>query len=353
MNVPPIPGVRKVAVLRANAVGDFVMALPALEALRHAYPGAEIVLLGAPWHVDFLRHRPGPVDRAIALPPIPGITVSEDSARSRHVSDRFLAEMREERFDLAVQMHGGGKNSNPFIRALRARITIGSRAHDAPPLDHSIPYVYFQHETMRCLEIVSLAGAKTFSLEPSLTPTGADLSEAESVLPPSDLPLAVLHPGAQDPRRRWPPRDFAAVGDALVRAGARVAVTGTAGEREVVNAVLTGMREIAIDLCDRLSLGGLTGLLSRAAVVVANDTGPRHVAAAVGAPTTSIYWCFNMVNAGPLTRLRHRPHVSWRLTCPVCGLLNTATRCPHDVSFVADVPADEVVASALALLRGE
>lgn len=60
---PRFEGVRKIAVLRANALGDYVFSLPALDALRAAYPQAEIVLLGQPWHARFLAGRPGPLDR--------------------------------------------------------------------------------------------------------------------------------------------------------------------------------------------------------------------------------------------------------------------------------------------------
>src|SRR2546430_14707651 len=69
-----VPGVRRIAVLRANALGDFIFALPALEALRAAYPQAEIVLLAKKWHATFLQGRPGPVDRVIVVPPYPGVS---------------------------------------------------------------------------------------------------------------------------------------------------------------------------------------------------------------------------------------------------------------------------------------
>jgi ADP-heptose:LPS heptosyltransferase len=83
--------------------------------------------------------------------------------------------------------------------------------------------------------------------------------------------------------------------------------------------------------------------------VVSNDSGPLHLAASVGAATAGIFWCFNLINCGPLTRSRHRPSASWRLTCPVCGIDCTQGRCVHRASFVADVPTEEVVASALDL----
>ena len=237
------PDVRKIAVLRVNGLGDFISAVPALEALRAAYPAAEIVLLAKDWHAAFLAGRPGPVNRVVVVPPA-----------------------------------GGG-----------------------------VP-----------------------------TPLG----------PP---PLVALHPGATDPRRWWPADKFAAVGDALAAAGAQVVVTGTQGEQQVVAAVVRAMTSEAQDLCAQLSLGGLAGLLSRCRVVVANDSGPLHLAASVGAATVGIYWCFNLINWGPPTRSRHRPSVSWRLTCPVCGIDHTQGRCDHRASFVADVPTEGVVASALDL----
>ena len=64
-----IPDVHKIAVLRCNALGDFIFTLPALDALRAAYPHAEIVLLGKPWHAEWLATRPSPIDRVVAVPP--------------------------------------------------------------------------------------------------------------------------------------------------------------------------------------------------------------------------------------------------------------------------------------------
>src|SRR5215217_6194593 len=123
----PEPGMDKIAVLRANAVGDYIFALPALESLRAAYPHAEIVLIGAPWHARFLTGRPGPVDRVIELPPLPGL---REPGLGQPPADReaFLAAMREERFDLVLQLHGGGAHSNPLVAAMGARITAGLRA---------------------------------------------------------------------------------------------------------------------------------------------------------------------------------------------------------------------------------
>ena len=73
-------GVRKIVVLRPSAVGDFVFALPALHALKQTYPEAELVLAGKAWHRMFLQGRPGPVDRVVEVPPVPGVAAPPDAA---------------------------------------------------------------------------------------------------------------------------------------------------------------------------------------------------------------------------------------------------------------------------------
>ena len=349
--LPLVPNVHKIAVLRANALGDLVMALPALDALHAAYPQAEIVLLAAPWHADFLAGRPGPVHRVEVIPPLHHIGEPTMTPQLQAELDAFYRRMQAERFDLAFQMHGGGKQSNPFVLSLGARLTVGLKTPDAAPLDRWIPYLYYQREILRYLEVVSLAGAAPVRVDPRLAVTARDLRESRAVVPDTDRPLVVLHPGASDPRRRWPAASFAQLGDRLAEAGAHVVVTGVEHEGEVCAAVVEGMRAEAVNACGRLSLHGLAGLLARAAVVVSNDTGPRHLAEAVGTPTVGIYWCGNVINAGPATSARHRTAIAWRLLCPVCGFDCTHGRCPHDDSFVADVTVDEVTDFARDLLR--
>ena len=357
--VDRVDGVGRIAVLRANALGDLMFTLPALEALDAAYPEAEIVLLARPWHAALLEDRPGPVDRVLPVPVCEGIWRPPDQPEDPEEIERFFAAARAERFDLAVQLPGGGRYSNPFVRRLGARVTAGLRAPDAVELDRWVPYVYYQSEVLRFLEVVGLVGAPPVHLAPRLAVTSADLADARRVLGAEPAPasggspgppLAVLHPGASDPRRRWPAASFAAVGDALRAAGAEVVVTGDEGEAALVHEVVTAMTAPALPLAGAVGVGGLAGLLSLATVVVANDTGPLHLAAAVGAATVGIYWCGNLVNAGPPTRARHRPAISWRLDCPTCGFDGTRGRCPHDESFVADVAVDEVLTGALDLL---
>jgi ADP-heptose:LPS heptosyltransferase len=363
-----VPDVSKIAILRANALGDYLFSLPALHSLRVAYPAAELVLLGAPWHARVLTGRPGPLDRVVTTPPLPGIREpsagelpgAEASGGELPGSEGFLAWVRGERFDIAVQLHGGGKHSNPLVSSFGARVTAGLRSGDAPALDRWIPYVYYQPEVFRYLEVVGLVGAAPVTVQPSFALTPADRAEARAVLDTAGPARAVLHPGATDPRRRWPAGRFAAVGDALAAAGAQVLVTGTRAERDLVGRVCAMMRQPSRPLVDALSIGGLAALLAECAVLVSNDTGPLHLAEAVGTATVGLYWVGNMINGAPWYRRRSRPLISWTVHCPECGVDCTrdlyperagGTVCRHTPSFVADIPVAEVEREAVDLLR--
>lgn len=336
----------KLAIVRANGLGDYFFSEPALAALRARFPNAEIVLLGRPLHQQLLRDRPGPIDRVVTIPDCPGVGVDPEQPADTAGLAEFFAAMNAERFDLAVQLHGGGRYSNPFTRRLGARYAIGLRAADADPLDACIPYYYFQPEVLRYLEVVSLVGARPLRLEPHFTVLARDRMELDALGLPTDQPWVVLHPGATDNRRRWPAESFAAVGDRLAARGAHIVVNGTGNERTVVEDIVARLRAPATTSCDRLSVGGLAALLEGAHLVVANDSGPLHLARAVGTRTLGFYWCGNFINGGPMTRLHHDALMSWRLDCPECGRNTLTDNCDHRASFIADIPVAEAHAAA-------
>jgi ADP-heptose:LPS heptosyltransferase len=336
-------------VLRCNALGDYLMATPALAALRARFPDAELTLLGARWHERFLIRRPGPVDRVLVLPRVDGLAGQPPDAPAPGALPAFLAAARAERYDLAVQLHGGGAASNPLVTALGAHRTIGLRAAGAPPLDATVPYRYYQPEVDRFLEVVRLAGADGPAEYPRLAVSEAERDAAAALLPGSG-PWVALHAGATDPRRRWPAERFTALADALVAAGARPVLVGAASEADVSGAVRAAAGHPIVDLTGRTGLGTLAAVLARSAVVVANDSGPLHLARAVGTATVGLYWCGNAINAAPATRTRHRPLLSWTVHCPECGAdCSTAGHphrpgdgCAHDPSFLDQIPVAEV-----------
>src|SRR4051794_29589183 len=110
--------IKKIAVLRANALGDYIFVIPALQALRETFPSAEITLLGREWHKEYVENRPGPVDRVVVVPAYPGISEREGFVPNPEDLDVFFNKMQEEQFDMAFQLHGGGRNSNPFLLRL-------------------------------------------------------------------------------------------------------------------------------------------------------------------------------------------------------------------------------------------
>lgn len=339
----PSSDIQKIAVLRANGLGDFVFALPALETLKAAFPQAEVILLTKHLQARLLEGRPSPIDRVVIIPPARGVGSPEDAPEDPSEIGAFFARMQKEDFDLAVQMHGGGRYSNPFLKRLGAKRTLGLRTKDAYALDLWLPYVYFQPEVIRYLELVGLLGAKPVTLFPRLVLTPSDLEEAERVFPESAGPFILLHPGATDPRRRWPTEKFSHLGDALAMLGFSVLVNGVKEEKELTQAVIEGMKSPAIDLSDKAPLKALVGLLARSSLMIANDSGPLHLSAALETPSVGFYWCGNMITAGILSRKFHRPIISWQLECPVCGLDCTRFRCEHTESFVADISLDEVL----------
>jgi ADP-heptose:LPS heptosyltransferase len=343
-----VEDVHRIAVLRANALGDLLLTLPAFEALHATYPNAELVLLGREQHRELLEGRPGPLDRIIAIPHGAMGDETAPGQCSPEEREAFWRSVADDRWDIAVQLHGGGRNSNGVLLRLGARVTVGARTPDAPPLDRWLPYREWQHESVRQLELTALVGAGTGPLDPRLEVTERDREAAAAVVS-NDGPLLVLHPGATDPRRRWPMERFAELGDVFAAHGASVVVTGHGTEADLAAEVVARMRCEAVDVAGRLSLPGLVGLLSRARLVVSNDTGPLHLARVLGTPSVGIFWFGNLVTAGPLTRAHQLPLISWRTACPECGADNSVARCQHDPSFVGDVSLDAVLSTGLDL----
>ncbi|WP_308796660.1 glycosyltransferase family 9 protein [Agromyces silvae] len=359
----PFPDVRRIAVLRGGGLGDLLLAMPAIDALAAVYPDAELVLLGSPLHAALLRGRPSSVSRVEALPALPGIR-EEAPGEPAESATAFRARLAHVGgFDLGVQLHGGGRYSNPFLRTLAPRRTVGLATDDAERLDRTLPYVYYQHEIMRWLEVAALAGAPPVTLEPRIRLTEAEFAAVAAHVPADGAPLAVIHAGAGDPRRRWPPGRFAQVAAALLDDGAHVRLVGDAADAELADRVADEAR----DLCDtdidgrisvlagRLAIGETAALAASSAVMIANDSGPRHLAQAVGASTVGVFWFGNVVNAAPFARARHRVHLAFTVRCPVCDadvtqVGWTAPRCEHDVSFVADVAVAPVLADARQLM---
>lgn len=357
---PRFNDVRSIAVLRAGGLGDLMFALPAIESLAAAYPDAAITLLGMPAHAALLEGRPGvPIHDVEVVPAAPGVRNGDSDPGE---VEAFAERMRQRRFDLAVQAHGGGRNSNPFVLRLGARMTVGTATPDAAALTRTLAYDVQQHEVLRWLEVAGLAGAPAAQLEATLATRDGEVAQARRRLPAGERHL-VIHPSASDPRRRWPPERFAAVAAAVVRDGARVHVIGDAVDVPLAASVVAAARELLPQsrrervgsLAGELSMSELVGVLTVADLLLGNDSGPRHLAQALGTRTVGLFWAGNALNAAPLLRSAHRMLIGWITHCPICGADVTrpgwkSPRCEHDPSYLADIETDDVLDAVRSLL---
>jgi ADP-heptose:LPS heptosyltransferase len=388
MDVPGNPGigpvlekfshVNRIAVLRGGGLGDLIYTYPALNALKLAYPGATITLLGTPVHAAVVAAASGPVDHVELLPAARGVHDGprngerfEDGAEDTAAQEAFFQEMRARKFDLALQMHGGGRYSNPFLLKLGARHTAGTRTRDAEPLERNLDYVYYQQEPDRWLELAGLAGAPSV-IAPPLRPRPEHQHNVAGLRDVRRGSLVVVHPGATDPRRRWPASNFADAAAGVARKGAHVLVVGDNSEKALAQEVAERAvrrlpeedRQSVRSVAGELDLGDLAALLDAATVMLASDSGPRHLAQALGTPTVGVFWVGNAINAGPRGRTLHRVHMSWVTRCPRCGsdvtqVGWTAPHCGHDDTLIRGIAVADVVQDVLdltatsLLLRGK
>jgi ADP-heptose:LPS heptosyltransferase len=279
---------RKVVLLRASRIGDFLCATPAFRALRRALPRAEITLLTLPMLRD-LAYRLPYIDRVEDFPGFPGIAEQLFDARR---TLRFLQAMQEEQFDLAVQMQGSGAYSNPLMLMLGARATAGFvRSGDSPGrLDAALPYSEATHEMHTVLAMATFLGAPPQCEHADFPLCPVDLEMAAALLKGAVPPLIGIHPAARDAERRWQVERFAAVGKALrERYGGTVIVIGEKEEQATGDALARQIGQRCLNLVGKTPLTTLGAVISRLSVLVTNDTGPAHIAYALGTPTVTIF----------------------------------------------------------------
>lgn len=335
----------RVAVFRALQLGDLLCAVPALRALRAAWPGARITLIGLPWARDFVR-RVAYVDDFLEFPGFPGLPERPPELERL---PRFLAAAQARRFDLALQLHGSGVLTNPLVLALGARRSAGFHPAGGwcPDRNWFLPWPDTLPEVRRLLALARFLGAPAVgeALELPLLPEERHaFSELLPLLPPG--PFVCVHPGARLPSRRWPPERFARVADRLAAAGYGIVLTGTGDEAPLLAAVAAAMGAPAVSLAGRTSLGTLALLVARAKLVLCNDTGMSHVASAVDTPSVVVACGSDPRRWSPLDGARHR--VVWRaVPCRPCAHVE----CPTGHECALGVEAEEVAAQALRLLQ--
>lgn len=336
--------IRRILVRQVNWVGDAVLTLPAIEALGRRYPGAEIVLLARAWVGGLFVGHPI-VDRTVELRP----------AGLRHsIFGRWhlARSLSRERFDLAVLFPNSFDAALvPWLAGIPRRVgystdgrgwmlTDAVQERSTPSRPHQVEWY---------LAIVRALGADGPSVPRLSVPAEAQKKAGQTLRDhgvEETEPIVAVNPGSiYGSAKRWPAARFAGVADALVASrGVRILLIGSEGERPVLEQVARSMRSPVVNLAGRTDLSALMGLLAKARLLVSNDTGAMHVAAAVGTPVLAIFGPTDAEATGPVgqsTRLLRQP-----VPCSPCLL----RECPIDHRCMTRISVEQVLGEAIALL---
>ncbi|MFJ4219404.1 glycosyltransferase family 9 protein [Curtobacterium luteum] len=259
--MPPSDGRPELLVLRAIKLGDLLVAVPALTALRRAFPGHRITLATTAW-----------------LAPVVELVAAVDVHLAQHGLDHPIAAPTGS-VDVAVNLHGVGPESSDLIDALGPRRVIGHRdpahGHDGPEWPEGL------NERERWARLLTWHGIDADPEE-----VAVDRPAAPSVVPGA----AVVHVGAFHGARHWPTDRFAAVVRGLRERGHDVVLTGGADDVVRARAVAeaAGLAPGAV-LAGVLDLQPFAAVVAEAAVVVTVDTGAAHLASAYGVPSVVLF----------------------------------------------------------------
>lgn len=299
----------KIAIFRALQLGDMLNVIPAVRALRRAYPDAEITLLGLPWAAHFVRRFHTYFDRFIHFPGYPGLPEQEyDEAAFL----RFLDQMRDEKFDLLLQMQGNGTIVNEMLGRFGAARLAGFHNKDSRMASPwFIEYPEGVHEISRHQALMTHLGAPLAGDMLEFPITARDQKDYDGLL----LSLqpgryVVIHAGSRGVWRQWPPAYFALVADECAEKGLELVITGTAEETDITREVMKRVHHPVTDLTGCTTLGSMAVLLRDAALLVSNCTGVSHVAAATRTPSLVISMDGEPYRWGPLDHAIHKT-IDW------------------------------------------
>lgn len=290
MTVPePLDAI--LVVLVRGGMGDVLVSSPVLDALHRRWPSSRIDMLV----------RAGAADMVAAHPALHDVlTIGNGELDTKEGFRRMLGEVRQRRYGLGMVLWSQASEAWLLWRA-----GIPVRVGQAGRLTYSWTYTHrvrvrsehgdsTSHWVECQLDYARAVGAPLDDPSPRLYLRDDARAAAVAAAAAAHLPerYAVLHVGRGTPLTpaRIPTAPFAAIGDAVARhLGVPIALTGGAAESEVVAAVAEQMREPHVNMCGRLGVAPLGALLERAVVVVANDSGPMHMAAGTGTPTVGIF----------------------------------------------------------------
>uniref|UniRef100_A0A7C3Z2N0 lipopolysaccharide heptosyltransferase II n=1 Tax=Desulfobacca acetoxidans TaxID=60893 RepID=A0A7C3Z2N0_9BACT len=282
------PAEPRILLIKLSSLGDVIHALPTLEALRSLYPRGQIIWLVEEANAPVLAGHPA-LDEIWPVP------------RPRLGSSRFpqylrqmlqtAGRLREQPFDLVIDLQGLLKSAvwTALAGSNRKLGYNGTREFSYLPLTERLaPFDPEAHAVWRYLNVARHLGAPDrpprFRLGLTLPP---DLSR---LVPESGQPLAVLHPGARWATKLWPAASWARLAGWLAwDKGFQVVVTGSEADRDMIEGIIIQAGRPLIKLAGRTSLAELAALLRKARFAVTTDTGPMHLAAALGSPVAALF----------------------------------------------------------------
>jgi heptosyltransferase-2 len=344
----------RVVVRVPNWLGDIVMAMPAIAAIRAAHPGAHLALAAPAPFAPFCAALPG-VDGVVALP---GGGMRAVAAHARALAaggfdvavlftNSFASALAARRAGIAERWGYRRDWRGPLLtRAVPVRAR--RRTPEAPAAARGPAGPHHSAYYLRLAAALGMAGAGDGgSIAPvRVPPAGAE--QAAAILDGAGIapgtPLVGFAPGAAyGSAKRWPPERVAETIALLAARGARAIVVGAPSDREIARAIQSALdpavRSAVVDLVGRTDLAALMGVLARCAVVVANDSGAMHVASAVGRPVVAIFGPTDeraTAPLGPHTLVRHE------VWCRPCLL----RACPIDHRCLRGIGAPAVAAAA-------
>jgi ADP-heptose:LPS heptosyltransferase len=289
-------------------LGDLLCWTPALRALRSALPDAHITWMGLPESAALVERFSQYFDDWIAFPGFPGIP---EVALSPSCIVASLQQIQQREFDWALQMHGSGAQINSFALLLGAKQTAGyfPDGEFCPNPRTFLPYPEQESEIWRHLRLLEFLGIQPQGEQPEFPLWLSDWQKLELLVADYNLRpdnYICIHPGASVATRRWSQQHFIEVADKLAAQGQQIVLTGTAAEIELTESIAASMQFPAINLAGKTDLGTVAALLKQAKLLICNDTGISHLAAALQVKSVVIFTDSDPARWAPLDRERHR-----------------------------------------------
>jgi lipopolysaccharide heptosyltransferase II len=335
---------KKIVILRASRIGDFINTLPVFRAIKQHLPESHLTVITLPMLFD-LAYRCPDIDRVEAFPGYPGLAEQLFEARR---TLHFFSQMQEERFDLALQMQGSGIYSNPFMLMVAARYTAGFiRPGDSPGrLDAALPLPEHGLEIERMLSFISFLGIPPVHEPPTISREVEDAQVCQKLLSHCEKPWIGFHAFARDATRRWPIGRFVEVAEKLQeQCGGTIVLLGEERDRPTIRAAFEKKLVRYENLAGRTSMSELISVCSGLSLLITNDTGPAHIAYALKTPVVVIFGAGDPTRNGPPASGPYQV-LAYPVDCRPCDY----HVCPIGTVCLENISVNEVVNASQKLL---